>query len=48
MQRWYIKFPGNPYAYGPIEAANESAARSWAREWLGLDRLPKGFACWPA
>ena len=45
-KRWYIKFPLDAYAIGPIEANNEAAARQWAREFSGVKRLPVGFECW--
>lgn len=44
--RWYIKFPADAYALGPIEAVTEYEAREWARQWTGLKRLPRGFQCW--
>jgi len=52
--RWYILFPGEAYAYGPIQARSETEARQWVREWLGgwlhkeLRRLPKGTQVWRA
>ncbi len=48
MKRFYIKFPADAYALGPITAVNEKAARKWAREFEGVTRLPRGFACWEA
>jgi hypothetical protein len=47
---WYIKFPGDAYALGPIRfnhEANETEVREYAKEWAGVKRLPKGFQCWP-
>ncbi len=46
-KRWYIKFPLDAYALGPIQASSEREARQWAREFAGVDRLPQGFQCWP-
>lgn len=46
--RWYILFPLDAYAMGPIEARNEREARAWARRFEGVTRLPRGFQCWPA
>jgi len=48
LKRWYIHFPGDASALGPIDAQNEKEARQWAREWEGLKRLPRGFQCWLA
>lgn len=47
---WYILFPNQPYAFGPIrfdKEVGEQEARLWAKEWAGLNRLPAGFKCWP-
>ena len=48
--RWFIKFPLDAYALGPVDVRgnSERAARRWAREWSGVDRLPEGFSCWRA
>ena len=46
---WYISFPCDAYALGPIrfdEPVGESKAKAWAREWAGVTRLPNGFQCW--
>jgi hypothetical protein len=48
MTRYYLHFPGNPYALGPVSADSKAAARAWARQWAGLSRLPRGFALWEA
>lgn len=48
MTRWYIKFPADAYALGPIQARSEREARRWAREFSGVTRLPRGFAAWRA
>jgi len=48
-QRWYIKFPVDVYALGPVafsSNAGEKEVRKWAREWDGCKRLPRGFECW--
>lgn len=50
-KRWYIKFPLDAYALGPVEFENpvvEKEVRQYAREFEGCSRLPKGFECWPA
>ena len=47
---WYIKFPMDAYALGPVEfdhEATEQEAREYAREFDGCKRLPVGFECWP-
>jgi hypothetical protein len=54
--RWYIKFPLDAYALGPIhfssrdypKGADENDARQFARKWEKVKRLPAGFSCWPA
>lgn len=46
--RYYIKFPSDAYALGPIHVSSERAARQWAREFAGVKRLPKGFQVWRA
>ena len=48
MKRYYISFPRDAYALGPIEAESKKAAREWARNWAGVVRLPRGFAVWEA
>jgi len=48
-KRWYIKFPMDAYAMGPVEfkePVNERAVRKYAREFEGVNRLPVGFQCW--
>lgn len=48
--RWYIKYPQDAYALGPITFADkvpEAIVRKYARELDGIKRLPAGFACWP-
>lgn len=50
-RRWYIKFPLDAYALGPVYfegGANEKRVREYARKFAGVDRLPRGFQCWPA
>lgn len=50
-KRWYLKFPQDAYALGPVEFADPvtaEKAREYAREWEGVKRLPRGFQCWPA
>lgn len=54
--KWYIHFPQDAYALGPIDfnhrdydkAPNEREVRAWTRVWEHLARLPQGFSCWPA
>jgi hypothetical protein len=48
--RWYYKFPGNAYAYGPTTQtfANQKKAREHIRKSWELERLPKGFELWRA
>jgi hypothetical protein len=49
--RWYVKFPLDAYAMGPVDfhdEATEKEVRQWARKWEGVKRLPRGFACWKA
>lgn len=48
VTRWYFFVPGNVYAYGPIGAASERAARRWIRDWLSVERLPNGLQVWRA
>jgi len=46
---WYIKFPCDAYALGPVRfsnPANEKEVRAYAKEWGGYKRLPVGFECW--
>jgi len=48
---WYIKFPGDAYALGPVrfqEPVTETEVRAYARKFDGCKRLPVGFECWPA
>ena len=49
-KHWYIKFPLDAYALGPVhfeKLVNQSEVRRWARDWDHLKRLPIGFSCWP-
>jgi hypothetical protein len=47
MKRYYIKFPLNAYALGPISARNEREAREQARKLFTYGkRLPRNFECW--
>lgn len=46
---WYIKFPRDVYAMGPIRFENEvgeTEVRKYAKNWAGCSRLPNGFQCW--
>ena len=50
-KKWYIKFPLDAYALGPMKFSNpvgEEEVRHKARVFSGCKRLPKGFECWPA
>jgi hypothetical protein len=50
-KRWYIKFPLDVYALGPVEfekPVGEKKVREYAREFEGCKRLPRGFQCWIA
>ncbi len=50
-KRWYIKFPLDAYALGPVEfigKVGENKVRKYARDFVGCKRLPIGFQCWPA
>lgn len=49
-EHWYIKFPLDAYALGPVhfeKPVGERQVRAWTREWDHLARLPRGFQCWP-
>jgi len=51
VKKWYIKFPLDAYAMGPIDFLKddgEKEVRAYAREFDGCARLPKGFECWIA
>lgn len=46
---WYIKFPMDAYALGPVrfpKEVGEEEVKAYAREWEGVKRLPNGFQCW--
>ena len=50
-RRWYIKYPQDVYALGPVEfdePMDEKAVRKYSREFTGVNKLPTGFECWPA
>ena len=47
---WYVKFPLDAYALGPLEFSepvSEKEVREWARSLDKVERLPRGFQCWP-
>lgn len=47
---WFIKFPGDFYALGPVrfdDPVNEKEVREWTRDWEKIKKLPVGFQCWP-
>ncbi len=49
-KKWYIKFPLDAYAMGPIEfrePVDEEYVRKYAREFSGCKRLSHSFSCWP-
>ena len=49
--KWYIKFPADAYAMGPVyfdKPVGEREVRAYAREFEGVQRLPIGFECWRA
>jgi len=48
--RWYYRFPGNFYAYGPttLRFRTERAVREHLREVWKLTRLPNGTEVWRA
>jgi hypothetical protein len=48
---WFIKFPSDAYAMGPVRfgaPVTEKEVRRYAREFEGVERLPRGFQCWAA
>jgi len=50
-KKWYIMFPADAYAMGPVEfdkPVGEKEVRDYAREFEGVKRLPQGFSCWVA
>ena len=49
--KWYIKFPCDAYALGPIDFpvdADENDVRDYAKRWGGYKQLPEDFECWRA
>ena len=49
-RKWYVKFPLDAYALGPVDfkkEVNVGTVRAWARWFEGVRRLPHGFQCWP-
>ena len=49
MDKWYIKFPADVYAMGPVDfpaGSTEKDVREFARDFEGCKRLPIGFECW--
>jgi hypothetical protein len=51
-KRWYIKFPADAYALGPVtfkKEVSEEEVMEYAREeFEKVCKLPDGFQCWPA
>jgi hypothetical protein len=44
---WHVKFPGNFYAMSfRLNSTDNRKARVYVREWLSLNRLPKGTELW--
>lgn len=50
MSRWYYRFPGNFYAFGPTprEFASEREARAYIKRIWELAHLPRGTEFWRA
>ena len=47
---WYIRYPGDFYALGPIRfprIVNERDVRDYMRNCDKVARLPRGFETWP-
>jgi hypothetical protein len=47
---WYIHYPGDAYAMGPVcfdAPVGVMAVREWAKDWEKVSKLPVGVACWP-
>ena len=50
-KKWYIKFPLDAYAMGPVsfdKPVGERKVKEYARKFEGCKRLPHGFQCWIA
>lgn len=48
---WYVKYPGDAYAMGPLhfdQSVGRMAVRERSKEWSKVNKLPRGFECWPA
>jgi hypothetical protein len=48
---WYVKYPGDVYALGPIrfkKPVGKMAVREYLREWEKVEKLPVGIEMWPA
>ena len=48
--RWYIKFPSDAYAMGPItfkKPVGKLEVIKYAKEREGVNKLPRGFECYP-
>jgi len=49
-QAWYVKFPQDAYALGPLRfdcTVTECYVREWMRKLMKTTKLPNGFQCWP-
>lgn len=46
MRRWWVLLPGAVYANGTFRASDLQGAKQWVRDWLGINRLPRGTQVW--
>ena len=46
MNKWFIHFPCDMYAFEVYDKTSERAVRAWAREFFGYKRLPAGVQVW--
>ncbi len=47
---WYIKYPLDAYAMGPIrfkDPVGITMVREWTKNWEKCDKLPRGWSAWP-
>lgn len=44
--KFYVRFPGDFYPVGPVEADTEKQARKIASTGLGYSRVPRGTEAW--
>lgn len=45
-KKWFAMFSGNPFAIQFFGCNSEKEVRRKAREWLGVERLPRGTEIW--